>query len=48
MRAGPSEILSPPAPSTDDPRRWLRAVLRALVVLANVAGAAILLRVAIR
>jgi hypothetical protein len=44
----PSEILAPPAPATDDPRRWLRVVLRALLVLANVAAAAILLGVALR
>jgi len=43
----PSEILGPPPRSTDDPRRWLRMVLRALLVLANVAGAAILLGVAV-
>jgi len=45
----PSEILGPPAPSADDPRRWLRVLLlRALLVLANVVGAAILLGVALR
>ncbi|AHG93344.1 hypothetical protein J421_5809 (plasmid) [Gemmatirosa kalamazoonensis] len=44
----PSEILGPPAPSAEDPRRWLRVLLRALLVLANVVGAAILLGVALR
>jgi hypothetical protein len=44
----PSEVLGRPAPATDDPRRWLRVVLQALLALANVAAAATLLAVALR
>lgn len=44
----PPELFAPPAPSTDDPRRWLRVVLQVLLVLANVMAAAILLDVALR
>jgi len=44
----PSEFLGPPAPSADDPRRWLRVVFRTLLVLANVAAATVLLGVAVR
>ena len=40
----PSEILGPPAPSADDPRRWLRGVFRLLLALANVAAAALVRR----
>jgi hypothetical protein len=44
----PSQLLGAPAPSADDPRRWLRAVFQVLVVLVNVAGVAVLLGVALR
>ena len=44
----PSEVLARPAPAADDPRRWLRVMRQALLVLANVAAAATLLAVALR
>ena len=34
----PSEILGPPAPSADDPRRWLRTGFRLLLLLAKAAA----------
>jgi hypothetical protein len=39
----PSAILGPPAPGTDDPRRWLRMVWHALGALACAATAVILI-----
>jgi hypothetical protein len=44
----PSGLRGPPAPSAADRRRWLRVVLQALVVLANLVAAAVLLGVALR